>query len=720
MNKLSISEVEFKNFLSYGDYTTKIKLDGLGPTLIVGDRSDGDSKDLGKSNGAGKSTITTAILWALFGKTFSLGKPGDKVVNWAVDKNCQVIIRTTDGWKITRTRKMEGRNELSIEKDGEDKTLSTPTNTQRFLDSHFGLDFDIFTSSVFFGQFSKPFLEMSDPKRRAALERLLNLDKLNVWASVAKDKTDKIDVQLSKATSKVTSQNEELERLNAQKDSINDHISEFEEERKATITGLEATIEMKSAERDEIVIPDIEKLRSKWAAIGKITERLSQYEEKRRRLQTSVENLQRMGKDSESNVVVMESQLKQAKSYDLIELEAVHKRNEETQTRKNALEAELAENGKALTREKAHANANTRDIEKWEQESGKICQYCKQEITEAHVASECMPLHERRSELNGIIADLTSRVDELEKEIDELPPVVQAISIREAKSVNAATEELREEVTKLKDTKGGYAAEINGMEKEIASIDRLVERVQGQMQSAAPDITIDEAVALESKKALILQEISSLNASLSAQKDLANPHNKSLELIESQISEVQGLLVETEKAKTKLHALYSHLSYIKSAYKDRNKIKSFILLNLIPILNQRIQYYLEAFNCDFAMEFTPSLSVLPSKWDYTLCSGGERKRIDMAMMFGLYDLYIHMYGQQCSLMVLDEVDGRLDTEGIESFIDVIYNDFHDSSDSRPRPDTVLVISHRPEMLDAFPTKIMVKKRDGFSFIESVI
>ena len=89
-------------------------------------------------------------------------------------------------------------------------------------------------------------------------------------------------------------------------------------------------------------------------------------------------------------------------------------------------------------------------------------------------------------------------------------------------------------------------------------------------------------------------------------------------------------------------------------------------------------------------------------------------------MFGLYDLYIHMYGQQCSMMVLDEVDSRLDADGIESFIDIIYNDFYDKSDSRPKPDTILVISHRPEMLDAFPTKIVVEKRDGFSFIESVI
>jgi DNA repair exonuclease SbcCD ATPase subunit len=121
------------------------------------------------------------------------------------------------------------------------------------------------------------------------------------------------------------------------------------------------------------------------------------------------------------------------------------------------------------------------------------------------------------------------------------------------------------------------------------------------------------------------------------------------------------------------------------------------------------------------MEFTPTLAVLPSKWDYHLCSGGERKRIDMAIMFALYDLYIHMYGQQCNIMVLDEVDGRLDADGIQAFINIIYNDFSGSNaDSRPKPGSILIISHRSEMLDAFPSKILVKKSQGFSFIESVI
>jgi len=719
MNKLSITEVEFRNFLSYGDYITKIKLDGLGPTLIVGDRSDGP-KDLGKSNGAGKSSITAAILWALFGRTFSLGKPGDKVVNWSVGKNCCVTIRTADGWEITRTRKMEGRNELSIEKDGEDRTLSTPTNTQRFLNDHFGLDFDIFTSSVFFGQFSKPFLEMSDAKRRAALERLLNLDKLNVWASVAKEKTDKIDIQLSKCAGKITSQNDELGRLRGQKADIEHLIKEFDAEKAFAIKRGEDSIAEKQAELDAIVIPDIDKLKSRWEAIKKIIDRLAQYEDKKRRLQSSIENLRGMEDTNESSRLVMESQLKQAKSYDLIELETTHKRNDETRHRKSELESDFNKLKRELSEKQVELEHHLSRIEKWEKESGKICYNCEQEITTEHVANQCEPIRSKIAELENSIVGISGHIEELEKSIDELPEIISVVSIEDAKNINAATESIRNEINKLNDAQGNCTSEIKEIEKEIKSIERLVDRVQEQMKSAIPDTTLDEALALESKRTLVEQEISNLNANLSKQKDEANPHQKSLDLIESQIKRVEALLTETEKAKIKLYALYSHLSYIKSAYKDRNKIKSFILLNLIPILNRRIQYYLEAFNCDFAMEFTPSLSVLPSKWDYSLCSGGERKRIDMAMMFGLYDLYIHMYGQQCSLMVLDEVDGRLDAEGIESFIDIIYNDFHDNSDTKPRPGTILVISHRPEMLDAFPTKIMVKKREGFSFIESIV
>ena len=225
---------------------------------------------------------------------------------------------------------------------------------------------------------------------------------------------------------------------------------------------------------------------------------------------------------------------------------------------------------------------------------------------------------------------------------------------------------------------------------------------------------------LKSLADLLDQSILNLKTQVDSLSIEANPHCGTIDLIKSQIAGISKKIGESDATRLKFNMLFEHLSYIKSAYGDRNKIKQFVLMNMMPILNRRIQYYLEAFSCDFGIEFTPTLSVLPSKWDYDLCSGGERKRIDMAMMFALHDLFINMYGQQCNIMVLDEVDGALDSRGVESFTEVIMNDFCGNLDSRPKPSTIMIISHKTDLLDAFPSKISVRKRGTFSYIESNI
>ena len=192
---LDIDSIIWRNFLSYGDYDTQIfGLSGRGPTLITGEIFESDGVvSSSSSNGAGKSTITVAIVWCLFGRTFTKDKPGDNVVNYFVGENCFVEIRTTDGWKIRRTRKMNGHDDLIVEKDGRDETRSTNTAAQEFIERKFNLNFHIFCSSAFFGQMSKPILDMPDQNRKETLERLLGLDLLNTWAQNAKDQYDQIE-----------------------------------------------------------------------------------------------------------------------------------------------------------------------------------------------------------------------------------------------------------------------------------------------------------------------------------------------------------------------------------------------------------------------------------------------------------------------------------------------------------------------------------------------
>jgi len=100
-------------------------------------------------------------------------------------------------------------------------------------------------------------------------------------------------------------------------------------------------------------------------------------------------------------------------------------------------------------------------------------------------------------------------------------------------------------------------------------------------------------------------------------------------------------------------------------------------------------------------------------WGYEFQSGGERKRTDVAFMLAMFDLHEQMYGRQCNVLVLDEVDGRMDDDGIESLINIIKNDLSS------RIESILIISHRNMMQDVFPKELLVKRSNRFSVVESI-
>lgn len=79
-------------------------------------------------------------------------------------------------------------------------------------------------------------------------------------------------------------------------------------------------------------------------------------------------------------------------------------------------------------------------------------------------------------------------------------------------------------------------------------------------------------------------------------------------------------------------------------------------------------------------------------------------------MLAMFDFHEQMYGRQCNLLVLDEVDGRLDDDGIDSLINIIKNDL------APKVETILIISHRNLMHDTFPRELKVTRTDRFSQI----
>lgn len=166
---IEIERVVWNNFISYGNYDTTLELSNLNDTLISG------------YNGAGKSTVVSAIQWCLCNRTMHKPNPGPKIHNWNNKLDTSVYIDLKNGLRIERIRTRSGDSNLYIYNrhiSSRDEINAPGTNRLQNEDAQrkLGIDWDMFTASTCLGQFNKPWLVMSPDKRKKTIERLLKLD----------------------------------------------------------------------------------------------------------------------------------------------------------------------------------------------------------------------------------------------------------------------------------------------------------------------------------------------------------------------------------------------------------------------------------------------------------------------------------------------------------------------------------------------------------------
>ena len=608
---LEIKTVEWRNFMSYGDYDTILDIDDLGQCLITGsvtgqDNASEEAAEVKKSNGAGKSTIPNVILWTLFGKTMHSANPGDKIVNHFSGKDCKCKVTFKNGDYIIRTRKLGGKNELIYVKDGDETnlisdTLSTLKNQQSSLNAVFGLDWELLCGSMFFNQYSKPWMEMADGTRKKAIERALHVDRFHYRAKVAKNKTDTIENKIESNERSIQQLKEQLQTLNENLQSTKESLDNFDSSRE--LRRIEAINNAKNIKikQDEITKVDVEKLKAKWAIISQIKSKISDLQDKVNLINRSMAELRVTMSSYESKINL------------------------------------------------------------WVEKSGKICGECEQDVPNSHTEDKIKPYKEK---LDSII----SKIDLKEQEKEEL-------------------------------------------ESQIVKIKELLE-------SKTPKMTIDEALSTNERHERYNEDIKRYLSLAESIKSEPNPHTNSIGKIESLITGINQKVKDLNKERDDLDFLFKHYKYVYKAWSDRNKIKSLIFKDHLPFINERLKYYLNVFGLDIHIELNSSLGIKSNLWGYEFESGGERKRTDVAFMLSMFDFHEQMYGRQSNILVLDEVDGRLDDDSIDSLINIIKNDLAN------KVSTILIISHRNMMYDTFTKEIVVKREGseefrGFSTLELI-
>lgn len=143
-------------------------------------------------------------------------------------------------------------------------------------------------------------------------------------------------------------------------------------------------------------------------------------------------------------------------------------------------------------------------------------------------------------------------------------------------------------------------------------------------------------------------------------------------------------------------------------------IKTYFFAKLIPILNQKINEYLDLFDLPVTIVFdeymTETIDTLKDKnVSYMSFSEGEKKRIDIAILLSFIETTKKISNWGCNLIIFDELlDNSTDSDGLDKIFEAIKEMlYHDTNLC------IYIISHRDLSID-FDGKYTIQKTGGFS------
>ena len=304
------------------------------------------------------------------------------------------------------------------------------------------------------------------------------------------------------------------------------------------------------------------------------------------------------------------------------------------------------------------------------------------------------------TKLNNLEAKIEGNIQKLEKDIEfysvnsTCPTCDQAINNKEEKvhTCNSKITELTEGLTKLKEESDAVLQRINTIkatQKELKSLEQDLVRINTSRKQ------IRNYIAKLEKEIYEIENKPAMSDEFKAQSKVL-------------LNELQD---HNEKRKNAVESMTNY-DIVAQLLKDGG-IKSKIIKQYIPVINKLVNKYLASMdffvNFNIDEEFKESIkSRHRDDFSYENFSEGEKKRIDLALLFTWRAVAKLKNSANTNLLIFDEVfDGSLDSNGTEEFLKLI-NMFNDGTN-------IFVISHKGDVLaDKFKHTIKFAKIKNFS------
>lgn len=218
--------------MSVGNQTQAVDFDKGSLTLVLGENLDLGGDGTGARNGTGKTTIVNALSYAIYGNALTNIKK-DNLINKINNKNMLVTVSFDKNgveYHIERGRKPNllklSINGTELQPIEQDESQGDSRETQKEIESVFGMTHDMFKHLVALNTYTEPFLSMKAGDQRAIIEQLLGITILSEKADALKE-----GIKLNKEL--ITQENTKIETIKASNARIQQSIDALE--RKQTL-----------------------------------------------------------------------------------------------------------------------------------------------------------------------------------------------------------------------------------------------------------------------------------------------------------------------------------------------------------------------------------------------------------------------------------------------------------------------------------------------------
>lgn len=174
-------------------------------------------------------------------------------------------------------------------------------------------------------------------------------------------------------------------------------------------------------------------------------------------------------------------------------------------------------------------------------------------------------------------------------------------------------------------------------------------------------------------------------------------------------------ITEAQTLKDTQKTWYEVMRFWEKAFSEQGVLKH-IISNILDYFNERCNYYLSyltnsKYSIKFDDELTEKIETSGRHLWYISLSGGEKRKINLAVMLGLKDLLLLTDKSHMDLLFFDEVAENIDDEGIEGLHQLLLE--------LKKSKTIFVITHNKylkTLLDSSP-RLSIIKHKGTSQIK---